>query len=82
MLLRKKFAEQIDWLGVVLILTAFTLNSFGIIQANNLLYIVLNITGSACIAGVSYKKRDFQPMTLNVIWMLVALISLIRSLLD
>lgn len=82
MFLRKKIAEKIDWLGVILILTAFTLSSFGVIESNKLLYIGLNIIGSACIAGVSYKKRDFQPMTLNSIWMLVAIIALIRALTD
>jgi hypothetical protein len=64
--------------GVALLLLAFFLNLFGIIQKENKGYILLNFTGAAlaCYASVLI---DFLPFViLEGTWALVALIAFVR----
>jgi hypothetical protein len=70
-----------DWLGfigVLLILLAYFLNSFGIIVSKNLNFILLNLIGSilACLASVLLKYIPF--ILLEAIWAIVSLISLLK----
>jgi hypothetical protein len=72
--------DIIGWIGVLLILTAFILTTFSIISAKDIVYGVLNVIGAAGIITSSYVKKDFQPVILNVIWLLVAVAGIIKSL--
>ncbi len=64
--------------GVALLLMAFFLNLFGIIQKENKGYILLNLTGAAlaCYASVLIGFLPF--VILEGTWALVALIALAR----
>jgi hypothetical protein len=75
-----KQKDIIGWVGVLLILTAFILTTFGIINATNTAYGILNFSGALGIIISSYAKKDFQPVMLNVVWFLVAIVGIIRSL--
>lgn len=72
--------DIIGWIGVVLILVAFTLTTFGVINADNIAYGILNFTGALGIILSSYAKKDFQPVILNIAWLLIAAVGIIRSL--
>jgi hypothetical protein len=76
-----KSKEIIGWVGVLLILLAYILTTFGAIKSQELLYGFLNFFGAIGIITSSYGKRDFQPMLLNVVWLIVAGAGIIRSLL-
>lgn len=73
--------DMSGWIGVLLILTAFALTTFGVIDAENVAYGILNFVGALGIIISSYAKKDFQPVILNIAWLLVATIGIIRSLL-
>ena len=75
-----KQKDIIGWIGVLLILAAFTLATFSIVDAKDTIYGVLNLIGALGIIISSYAKNDFQPIILNAIWLLVAAIGIIRSL--
>ncbi len=66
--------------GVSLLLIAFFLNLFGIIDKETRLYIVLNFVGAgiACYASVLINFMPF--VVLEATWSLVALIALLRPL--
>ena len=64
----------------MLILLAFILTTFGVITAKDIVYGLLNLTGAAGVIISSYAKKDFQPVALNIVWLLVALAGIIRSL--
>lgn len=70
--------EVFGWYGTVAILSAYFLNSFGIISSSGVWYQLLNITGAIGIVVISYKKKAFQPMTLNIVWTLVGLAALLK----
>jgi len=73
--------DILGWLGVLLILFAFILTTFSIIDPKNIAYGFLNFFGALGIIVSSYAKKDFQPVILNVVWLVVAAIGIARSLL-
>lgn len=68
------------WVGVILVLLAFILTTFGLISPKDILYGVLNGIGALGIIASSYQKKDFQPIALNAVWLLVAIIGIVRAL--
>jgi paired small multidrug resistance pump len=74
-----KQKDIIGWVGVLLILVAFALTTFGIINAKDAAYGILNFVGALGIVISSYAKKDFQPVILNVVWLLIAAVGIIRS---
>lgn len=70
------------WMGVLFILAAFILTTFSIIQPTDISYGLLNFIGALGIITSSYAKKDFQPVFLNIIWLIVATIGIIRSLIS
>lgn len=74
-----KQINVIGWFGVLFIFVAFTLTTFELINATNILYSLLNFTGALGILISSYVKKDFQPVILNVLWLFVAVIGIVKS---
>ena len=72
------WSEIEGWYGVSAILIAYSLISLSIINSSNIVYILLNFTGAIGLFYSSYKKKDYQPMILNIIWIIIAIISLIK----
>ena len=75
-----KRKDILGWVGVLFILTAFTLITFGYINASDIVYGILNLIGALGIIVSSYAKKDFQPIILNVVWLLVAAIGIIKNI--
>lgn len=72
------YFDLVGWVGTSLILLAYILNIFEIIQVTDPLYLILNIIGSLGIVIITYIEKANQPLFLNLIWALVALISLLK----
>jgi len=73
-------SDVIGIAGVSLLLVAFFLNLFGIIEKEAKIYIVLNFVGAAiaCYASVLIHFMPF--VVLEGTWSLVALIALVRPI--
>ncbi len=78
---QKTFINLIGWLGVFAILLAYILTNFSLLNTGNSTYLFLNLFGSIAVLYEAYTKKDYQPVVLNLIWALVALIGLVRALL-
>lgn len=72
--------QIIGWIGVGLVVGAYTLNMFGILRAQDVMYAMINLVGASGIIVSSYAKRDFQPVILNSIWVAVAIVAIVTSL--
>lgn len=72
--------QIIGWIGVGLVVGAYTLNMFGILRAQDVMYAMINLVGASGIIVSSYAKRDFQPVILNSIWIAVAIVAIVTSL--
>ena len=74
---QKLIDEIIGWIGTGLILTAYALGSFRIIEISSLVYQIMNLLGAMGVMYISFKKKTYQPGFLNLVWALIALISLV-----
>ena len=74
------FDEAIGWMGAFFLLLAFVLVSFTIIDTEGWLFPLFNLAGSLGIVYISLRKKAYPPAVLNIIWGLVALVSLIGLL--
>lgn len=77
---KNKIIELVGWYGVVAILAAYMLLSFGFIASNSLIYQILNGTGALGIVLDALKDKNYQPAVLNTIWALVAIFALFKIL--
>ena len=75
----KKYSQSIGWCGTILVLLAYALLSFGILLPHSFWYQLLNLIGAIGIVIDTYYKKDYPPEILNIIWMCIALITLISS---
>jgi hypothetical protein len=79
--MKKIFSEAIGWIGISLILIAYALNMFEVMTVNSVMYLLMNIVGSVGVVYISLKKKAYQPEVLNIVWILIALVALIKLLL-
>lgn len=70
--------EIIGWIGVALIVGAYALSSFDIISVHSVAYAAMNIAGSIGIIVDAIKDKNYQPVALNIIWLVIAAINLIQ----
>ncbi len=75
---KKNVDEIIGWYGTTAIVLAYALLSFGFIASDTLIYQILNITGALGIVYISFKKKAYQPGILNIIWVVIAMIAIIK----
>ena len=75
-----KTNEIIGWMGVSFILLAYLLITLETLKPNSILYGLMNLFGALGIIVSSYSKRDFQPVFLNIVWLIVAAIGIFRSI--
>lgn len=73
--------QIIGWIGMILILAAYFLVSFDMMTVHNIWFQLMNIIGSFGLVLVAFGRRDWQPMVLNIIWILIAIIATIRIVL-
>lgn len=71
--------DIIGWYGIVAVLLAFALTSWGVIP-QGWISNLLNFTGAIAIVVQTAWRGVYQPAVLNVIWTLIALAAMIRLL--
>jgi hypothetical protein len=77
-----KLVELYGWYGMTAILLAYALASFSVIDARGLPFQILNGTGALGIALVSFRRKAYQPGALNIVWTLIAIAAIIKTLLQ
>jgi len=76
--MKQKIFDEIIWLvGTGLILIAYAHGSFQIIEISSLAYQTMNFLGAVGVMYISFKKKTYQPGFLNLVWALIAFISLV-----
>ncbi len=78
---QKVLIEVIGWAGVAAIVGGYTLISFGVLDPSQLSYQLLNLSGAIGIIISSLSKKDYQPVVLNVIWIVVAVTAIFTVIL-
>lgn len=63
-----------------MMLSAYALLSFGIINGESAVYHGLFLFGSIGLAVITYRHRAYQSFTVNIFFGLLALVALIRTI--
>lgn len=71
--------EIIGWSGSAMVVAAYVLNIRGKLDVKSSWYIWLNIIGSIFLIGYTFYLKAYPNTIVNLIWVLVAAYSLIRS---
>lgn len=74
----KPLLQLAGWTGTALIVSAYFLNSQGLITPADWQYPVMNIVGSLLFGTELFFKRSFSGVTLQAVWILVAALNLVR----
>ncbi len=67
----------LGWCGIIAILVAYALNSLDLLPVSHHVYQFLNLGGAIGLILEGAMKRDSPVVVLNVIWALIAIISLV-----
>lgn len=78
--MRRVIAEICGWYGIAAILTAYACVNFAVIDSQHYIYQILNLTGAIGVIVVSIYKRVWQTLVLNIVWVAIAVVGLIRSI--
>lgn len=70
--------EIAGWIGMVLILTAYFLVSFEYLDPQSFPYQLLNIAGALCIAYLTWVRKAYPSVLLNLIWAVIGVVALIQ----
>ncbi len=74
----KKIIVSIGWLGTILLMSAYTLNSFGILASTGPLYAGINILAGIFLAIRVYADRNWSNLILEFFWISIAIANIIR----
>jgi len=77
---RKILIESTGWIGAIMLLTAYFLNSMSLVTAGSPSYQLMNFAGSFLAGFYTYMKKAYPNTLLNIIWMFIAALALLNIL--
>jgi len=72
--------QLVQVVGALMVLAAFALAQFRLLDQRSLTYLLLNLVGSAILAVLALIERQWGFLLLEAVWALVSLWSLIALL--
>ena len=73
--------ETVGWYGALAILFAYFAVSFALISPEGAIFQILNISGATGLLLIGWKKKVYQTVALNFIWILIGIIAVIEFVL-
>jgi hypothetical protein len=74
----ESLTEFAGWIGVMAILLAYGLLSFGILDSGHVGYHTLNLAGGVGIIVDALADKNYQPVVLNLIWCAIAVYAIVK----
>lgn len=74
------FVEATGIAGALAVLIAYGLNSYKRIKPDSWTFIALNLTGAGLLIVYSIAKDAWANMFINVVWVMIAVGSIVRIL--
>lgn len=68
----------IGWCGTLLLMVTYLLNILGVITAQSLIYLCLNLLAAFCLGIRVYKDKNYSNVFLEIFWAIVAIIGIVR----
>jgi hypothetical protein len=69
--------QAIGWLGVACVVGAYAGVTLGFLDPRQVFSLALNGVGAAALMVETAAVRNWQPFTLNTVWLVLALIGLL-----
>jgi hypothetical protein len=70
--------EVAGWAGSAMVVLAYAMLSMNKWKSSDVIYQMMNLAGSTLLIVFTVYKRAFPPATVNTIWAVIALFSLIQ----
>ncbi len=77
-----KLAEFCGWYGMLALIVAYFLVSFGWIDGQGLIFQLINLTGGVGLLIVAASKGVLQSVILNFFWAIIGVIAIARIFLS
>jgi fluoride ion exporter CrcB/FEX len=77
-ILKKYLLELTGWMGAIISLSAFTLNSLNLLSSQSIEYLLMNIIGCSFLIVYAVSKKAYASWVLNAVWLLITAFALIR----
>ncbi len=77
---KKIILEIIGAYGMIMILGAYGLNSFGYVESENFWYQMMNLTGGFAFVYYTWNKKAWASLGVNVVWVIIAALALVQML--
>lgn len=72
--------ESLGWVGSLIIVVVYGLNSYQKIKSDSLLFYTLNLVGGLLLIIYSNFKGAYANTFINVVWVLIALPAIFKIL--
>ncbi|HWM64376.1 MAG TPA: hypothetical protein VNP96_10360 [Solirubrobacterales bacterium] len=72
--------QLVQIVGALLILVAYAAAQFGAMDQHSRTYLVLNLVGSAVLAGLAWHERLWGFLLLETVWAVVSFWGLVQAL--
>lgn len=72
--------EVLGWVGSILLIIAYGLNSYQKIKSNSPIFYCLNIIAGIMLIIYSNYKEAYPNTFINVVWVIIAVPALIRTI--
>jgi len=76
------FYDVVGNLGVIMIVGSYFLIQIGKLSATGMTYTVVNMLGAACILYSLYFEFNMSAFLVEIFWLLISLVGLIRIFLE
>lgn len=70
-------SEVLGWIGIIFVLLGYGLVVFAVISGDSLLFMGLNLLGAIGIAIDAWEDKNIQPVVLNIIWAVIAVVGVV-----
>ena len=73
-----KLTEFYGWYGMIALILAYFLVSFSWIEADGIIFQLLNLTGGIGLLIVAASKGVLQSVILNFFWAVIGVVAIVR----
>jgi hypothetical protein len=70
--MKKRISEAVGWYGLIAVLVGYFIVSLGFVSEGNVIYVLLNFTGSIGLGILSLKKKAKSLALFYFLWAIIS----------